>query len=319
MLVPDPQRETLLQTIEAQPSIGGRFRDVRRLGSSGGGGNFSLIATADDLLTGTRVVLKFFNPLHGRNQYRWDCFIREPELLQRFAGEPDILQCLAPRNEFTIPFSHGPLTLDLPFAYYAVELAAGDVTAAILTDMWGSKKKLEVFRGMCRAVQRAHSRQIAHRDLKPGNFLFMSDGSVRLCDFGTARDLADPAGGLLGRYTMPPGDRTYTAPEILALLHDVDPRYSLRADIYSLGLILFEMFSGTPLFFQIFDWSVVADLQSTMNAVDRAARVQTYDSFVGALADARALPSVSQFGSAIPTCLVGPLDRLYRSMAAIRL
>jgi len=314
----DPQRETLLQTIESQPLIGGRFECARRLGSSGGNGNFSLIATAHDQQSGNQVALKFFNPLHQRDQYRWDCFVREPELLLRFAGEPDILQCLAPRNEFTVPFTTNMgLTLHIPFAYYAVELAAGDVGEAILTDGWTAKRKLEVFRGMCRAVRRAHSRHIAHRDLKPGNFLVMSDGSVRLSDFGTARDLADPAGAVLVRYTMPPGDRTYTAPEMLALLHDVDPRYALRADIYSLGVILFEIFSGTPLFFQIFDWPLVADLQSTMSAVDRSARVQTYEAFIGAMADARPLPSISQFGNATPNCLIGPLDRLYRSMAAI--
>jgi serine/threonine protein kinase len=166
-------------------------------------------------------------------------------------------------------------------------------------------------------VQRTHSKLIAHRDLKPGNFLLMPDGSVCLSDFGTARDLSDPNGAVLGKYTMPPGDRTYTAPEMLALLHDVDPRYALRADIYSLGVILFEMFSGTPLFFQIFDWPLVADLQSAMNAVHRSARAQTYEMFIGALADARPLPSLAQFGSSTPNCLVSLLDRLYRSLAAI--
>ena len=188
-------------------------------------------------------------------------------------------------RQFTVPFIHMGLTLQVPFAYYTVELAAGDVSEAILTDSWTAKRKLEVFRGMCRAVQRAHSQSIAHRDLKPGNFLFMSDGSIRLSDFGTARDLADPTGAVLGKYTMPPGDRTYTAPEMLGLLHDVDSSYALRADVYSLGVILFEIFSGTPLFFQIFDWSLVADLQSTMSAVDRSGRVQTYEAFIGALAD----------------------------------
>ena len=313
----DPQRETLLQTIEAQALVGTRFENLRRLASSGGNGNFSLIVTADDRESGERIALKFFNPLHQRNQYRWDCFTREPELLLRFLGEPDILQCIAPRNEFTVPFAHMGLTLDVPFAYYAVELAAGDVSEAILTDSWTAKKKLEAFRGMCRAVQRAHTHLIVHRDLKPGNFLIMPNGSVRLSDFGTARDLADPAGAVLGRYMMPPGDRTYTAPEMLGLLHDVDPRYAIRADIYSLGVILFELFSGTPLFFQIFDWSLVADLHATMNAVDRSVRVQTYEAFVGALADSRPLPSLSQFGSAVPNCLTSLLDRLYRSMAAI--
>jgi hypothetical protein len=84
----DDQRETLLRTIESRPELRGRFSDIRRLGTCGGDGYFSLIATARDSQSGDRVVLKFFHPDHLRDQYRWipffeslpyySCFLENP-------------------------------------------------------------------------------------------------------------------------------------------------------------------------------------------------------------------------------------------------
>jgi serine/threonine protein kinase len=72
-------------------------------------------------------------------------------------------------------------------------------------------------------VRRPHRRGYAHRDLKPANFLVMSDGSVRLSDFGTAKKLTDASPALSASYIYPPGDLTYAAPEILALCWTMIP------------------------------------------------------------------------------------------------
>lgn len=66
----DPQRETLLRTIESRGALAGRFEDVRRLGVAGGDGHFSLLMIAVDRQSGKAVALKFFHPGHMRNQYR---------------------------------------------------------------------------------------------------------------------------------------------------------------------------------------------------------------------------------------------------------
>jgi len=313
----DAERETLLRTIESRGRLGKRFDDLKRLGTSGGDGYFSLIVTARDNQTSQRVALKFFHPSHLRDQYRWHCFLREPLVLQMFTGKPDILQCLAPRDEFTVPFTHMGMSLNIPFTYYAVELASHDVNAVILADKWTAMQKLEAFRLMCRAVQRIHARHVAHRDLKPSNFLVMADGGLRLSDFGTARDLSDPNGALLPGYQAPPGDLGYAAPEIMAALHDVTPSFALIADIYSLGAILFELFARTPLVLHLFDRATLADLNRTMTMVDRKARIQTYEAFVASMANARPLPSLAQFGAAVPSCALPLVDRLYKSMAEV--
>jgi serine/threonine protein kinase len=182
----------------------------------------------------------------------------------------------------------------------------------------GAKDILLRFRAMCRAVQRVHSLGIAHRDVKPANFLVMPDGSVRISDFGTARLVGDGSKGLIKDYTgFPPGDLGYTAPEILASLHDDDPRFGLGADIFSLGASLFEMFSGVPLGVQIFDEAFQEDLVQAMASVRRGDRKRIYDQFVGGIANSRPLPTLAAFAPMMPACIIPVIDELYRSMASL--
>jgi hypothetical protein len=103
----------------------------------------------------------------------------------------------------------------------------------------------------------------------------------------------------------------------MAALHDVTPSFALIADIYSLGAILFELFARTPLVLHLFDRATLADLNRTMTMVDRKARIQTYEAFVANMANARPLPSLAQFGAAVPSCALPLVDRLYKSMAAV--
>lgn len=166
-------------------------------------------------------------------------------------------------------------------------------------------------------MQRIHTQNVVHRDLKPSNFLIMPDGTLRLSDFGTARDLSDPAGALIPNYQAPPGDMGYAAPEIMASLHDVNPSFAIRADIYSLGAILFELFTRTPLVLHHLDAATLGTLRQTMNAVDRSARVQIYNGFVANMADAHPLPKMSHFGSVAPPCVIPLLDKLYQDLAAV--
>src|SRR5262245_45367892 len=78
----------------------------------------------------------------------------------------------------------------------------------------------------------AHDRGVIHRDLKPANVMIDGDGNVRITDFGIATVAADSGAGIVGT-------PQYMAPEQLA-----GRAASVRSDIYSLGLILFEVFTG---------------------------------------------------------------------------
>ena len=97
------------------------------------------------------------------------------------------------------------------------------------------KARLRLFRNVCRAVAFAHQRLIVHCDLKPSNVLVRPDGSPVLLDFGIARALDRSRERISGAYYTP----GYASPEQLAGVP-----VSVASDVYSLGLILFELVSG---------------------------------------------------------------------------
>jgi serine/threonine-protein kinase len=100
--------------------------------------------------------------------------------------------------------------------------------------------KLQLFRSVCEAVQYAHSEAVIHRDLKPSNILVKQDGTIRLLDFGIAKQLESlesPVNQTMtGLRLMTPA---YAAPEQIR-----GDRVGIHTDVYSLGVILFELLTG---------------------------------------------------------------------------
>jgi len=315
----DPgSRASLVEIIEGRHDIDDRFVNIKRIGTLGGHGYFSLLFSATDTSTGKRVALKVLDP-ECRDTYRIDSFEREEKILQTLSGEPDIIEWVAPRSHFAEMLTHPTLSISLPlnFQYFAVELAKESLDAVLAEGRWGPEPRLVAFRAMCRAIQRLHKRHIAHRDLKPDNFLITQGKEIKVSDFGTARRLDGTDDALLAHYAAPPGDLRYTAPEMLAGLHNEEPRIALHADIFSLGAILFELFAGTQLTLHIYDGAFEEDLIRMMGAVRSGRRVETYNHFVADLAAARPLPSVAATGEPVPSCIRERLDALYQAMSAL--
>jgi serine/threonine protein kinase len=103
------------------------------------------------------------------------------------------------------------------------------------------EERLELFRWVCLAVHHAHSSLILHRDLKPSNILVTTDGNPKLLDFGIAKVL-DSSGSAATEITQTTGrilTSRYASPEQIR-----GERLTTAADVYSLGVILFELLTG---------------------------------------------------------------------------
>jgi len=106
----------------------------------------------------------------------------------------------------------------------------------------GARERLRLFRSVCEAVHYAHRHAIIHRDLKPSNILVKPDGSARLLDFGIAKQM-DTAGGPMSVEHTRTGLRmmtpAYAAPEQIR-----GQSVGIHTDVYSLGVILYELLAG---------------------------------------------------------------------------
>lgn len=311
----DRQREALTKLLEERGEVSGRFVKLKRIGS-GASGNFSALFSAEDKQTQQSVALKFLLPMYSGG-YRDQSFEREAALLEHLGSQPDIIQLVAPRCDFTEVFrTDQGFELPLQFSYLAVELATTDFGELIANDKLDAEQLLIGFRSMCRGVQRLHGRAIVHRDLKPPNFLVMQDGTVRLSDLGTAR-LLDGTTIPLAVYGGPPGDVRYAPPEMLAGLHDERPTIAFSADFFALGAILFEMFAGAILGSRLYDVPFITDLGQVISSVKMGQRFWLFHELITAIADARPIPSVATFGGRAPNSIRSHIDDLVRRLAML--
>lgn len=106
---------------------------------------------------------------------------------------------------------------------------------------------LDIIAPVCDALQAAHERGIVHRDVKPENLLITRNGIVKIADFGIARMMDEPpAEGISQPAPHPPSTHTYAAgtPDYAAPEQRASAPSDHRADIYSLGVVLYEMITG---------------------------------------------------------------------------
>ncbi len=166
-------------------------------------------------------------------------------LLARFQAERQILAMMDHPNIAAI-HEAGLTSTGLP--YFVMELVDGvPITAYADQARLTTRERLELLLPVCRAVQHAHQKGVIHRDLKPSNLLVGSaEGSphVKVIDFGIAKVVAplEQAAAQLTAHGGPVGTPEYMSPEQSEKPHDVDT----RTDVYSLGILLYELLAGAP-------------------------------------------------------------------------
>jgi len=197
-----------------------------------GGGGMSRVFAAQDLSLGRRVVVKVVLPelSSGVNGERF----RREILLAAQLQHPHIVPVLAAGEVGGLP-------------YFIMPFVAGQSLRQRLDGIHPLpvQETVSILRDVARALAYAHSVQVVHRDIKPENVL-LSSGSAAVTDFGIAKALSTSraAGRNLTQGGTSLGTPAYMAPEQAA----ADPNTDHRADLYSFGILAYELLSGTPPF-----------------------------------------------------------------------
>lgn len=239
--------------LSRDPEVVGGVKILSRLGAGGSGEVFRGVRNAGG--TEQPVAIKCFHA-HRADGADLARVAREQQMLAALS-HPDIVRLI----------DAGVADDGRP--YLVMELAQGDPITA-----WCDERRLPVvarlrlFLEVCDAVQSAHRHLIVHLDLKPGNILVTSDGRPKLLDFGTAK-LAGPD---LRLTSTEPLTLQYASPERLR-----GEPVSVACDVYSLGLILYELVSGGWPFRRHESLVAVAERASGASDVTALPRVVTED------------------------------------------
>jgi serine/threonine protein kinase len=210
------------------PEVFGRYRILRRLGHGGMGA----VYLADDTALDRRVALKVphFGPDDG------------PEILERFYREARAAAKLQHPNLCPV-YDVGAID-GIP--YLTMAFLEGQTLAEILKTgkQLSRRQSAALVRKLAQALQEAHARNVIHRDLKPSNVMINQRGEPVLMDFGLARR-TDAEAGRLTRAGAMLGTPAYMPPEqVKGAVEAMGP----GCDIYSLGVLLYEMLTGRPPF-----------------------------------------------------------------------
>ena len=193
-----------------------------------GGGGMGVVYKALDLKLDRYVAIKFLPSVFGYNE----------EMKQRFIYEAKSASALDHKNICTVheidetKTGGGEPRLFIVMSYYEGETLKKKIDKGNLT----LKEILEITIQIAEGLQKAHEKGIIHRDIKPANIFLTNDGTVKILDFGLAKGLNE--GGLTQKgFTL--GTATYMSPE-QSRGEEIDQ----RTDIWSLGVVLYEMLTG---------------------------------------------------------------------------
>ncbi len=281
------QMAPVLDIAKLEPGdvIDGRYKYIEKIGK----GAFGTVLLMQDQVVDERLILKFLNPNVSSDE----------EMMKRFVHELRYSRMITHKNVIRIyDFLHLQGAYAISMEYFPSHTLSGEIPDN--TPM-AFAKALQFSMDMATGMGVAHQAGVIHRDLKPANILVNNDGLLKIVDFGVAA-AASSGDTQLTKTGYVIGSPKYMAPEQI-----LGKKVDEAADIYSIGVIMYEMVTGIPPYSRGDHMSVMyqhvqgkAKLCQEVNAkvpddfaavigkamsVDKSKRYQTMDELMDALTE----------------------------------
>src|SRR3984885_3997795 len=213
-----------IATLKTGDVIEGRYKFIEKIGK----GAFGTVLLMEDTVVEERLILKFLNPNVSADE----------EMMKRFVHELRYSRKITHKNVIRIyDFLYIRGNYAISMEYFPSHTLGGEIVNVKPVDL---KRAIKFGIDIATGMAVAHQAGIVHRDLKPANILIDNEGLLKIVDFGVAA--AQSQGDTqLTKTGYVIGSPKYMAPEQI-----LGKKVDERADIYSLGVILYEMFSGIP-------------------------------------------------------------------------
>ena len=211
-------------TLTSGEVLEGRYKFIEKIGK----GAFGTVLLMEDTVVDERLVLKFLNPSIAQDE----------EMMQRFVHELRYSRKITHPNVIRIyDFLHIRCNYAISMEYFPSHTLGGEVTDG---KPMALRRAIRFGMDIAKGMAVAHGVGIVHRDLKPANVLINDEGILKVVDFGVAA--AQHHGDTqLTKTGYVIGSPKYMAPEQI-----LGKKVDERADIYSLGVMLYEMLTGAP-------------------------------------------------------------------------
>ena len=213
-----------IQTLKGGDIIEGRYKYVERIGK----GAFGTVLLMEDTVVDERLILKFLNPNVSEDE----------EIMKRFVHELRYSRKITHKNVIRIYdflFIQGNYAISME--YFPSHTLGSEVVGEKPMPL---NRALGFGIDICTGMEVAHAVGIVHRDLKPANVLINNEGLLKIVDFGVAAAQREGDTQLTKTgYVI--GSPKYMAPEQI-----LGKKVDQRADVYALGVILYEIMTGVP-------------------------------------------------------------------------